>query len=59
MGANYCHIAVRKDVRDRLRNECKVVFLKHNPEFKGMKITDNHIMNRIIDYYLWGDEDGF
>lgn len=51
MASNY-HIVVEKSTRDLIRNECKKEFLRHNPLFEKIPITDNMIILRMAKFYL-------
>ena len=50
------HLACDKETYDMITKNCIQEFLKHNPKFLGMKITQNMILRRISDHYLksWG-----
>ena len=40
-----------KDVQ-RLRNECKQLYLKFHPDMKDEKLSDSFLLRKIIDFYL-------
>lgn len=45
-------LTVSKNTKNLIMNECKGEFLKHHPEIKGMKITENFIVRQIAEFYL-------
>lgn len=45
-------IHVSTEDKERLRNECKELFLKEHPEFENMKISDGFMFRRLVNYYL-------
>lgn len=45
-------IRISQDNQSRLRSECRELFLDHHPEMKGLTITDEFIVTKIIDFYL-------
>ena len=48
----YRHLAVSEEVFNKIMIDCKKEFLEYNPQFKGMKLSHNFILNRIADKYL-------
>ena len=36
-----------------LMEECKIEFLKHHPDFEGMTLTQDFMLTKIIEYYLY------
>ena len=51
----YERLNVRPETRAKVE-ECIQEFLKHNPDFEGINITQDFIVLRIAKYYL--DETG-
>lgn len=45
-------IAVSKLNKRLIRKECQIEFLKNNPHFKDIRITDNMIITALIKTYL-------
>ena len=45
-------LTVSQSTKDLIIKDCKEEFLKHHPEFDGMKITENFIARQIADFYL-------
>ena len=45
-------LTVSESTKKLILDECKEEFLKHHPEIKGMKITENFIVRQIADFYL-------
>lgn len=37
--------------RDRLRSECKKLFIMENPSMEGMKLSDRFMFHRLINFY--------
>jgi len=52
MVINYVRIAVDKEDFDLFMNDCKEMFLRHNPEFDGMNITQRFLFKRMVKVYL-------
>lgn len=52
MGEVYFQLSVKKETQLLLRNEVKDEFLKHHKEMRGIKLTDDYLVKKIIDYYL-------
>jgi hypothetical protein len=48
----YRHLAVTDEVYKKVMLDCKKEFLKYNPNFKEMKLSQNFIINRLADKYL-------
>ena len=46
------HLAVDHETYELVVINCVNEFLNYNPEFKGMKITHNHIIRRIAEHYI-------
>lgn len=49
----FIRIAVKD--RDKLMNECVEIFLKAHPEMRGMKITQDFMIKKVIRYYIETD----
>ena len=47
----YDKLSVRPETK-KLVMDCIPEFLKFNPKFKGMNITENHIVSIIAEHYL-------
>jgi len=45
-------LACSNETFDLYMEECKTKFLKHNPQFKGIKITQEFILRRVALSYL-------
>ena len=45
-------LTVSESTKKLVNTECREEFLKHHPEIKGMKITENFIVRQIADFYL-------
>ena len=41
--------------RNKLRNQCKKIFLKYHPEFAAVKITDDFILSKVLNKYIEDD----
>jgi len=52
MAKQYYHLNVSKECFLLFRNECKGEFIKHHPELKGTRITDDQLLNRIVQFYI-------
>lgn len=48
-------IACSKKVKEALMRECISVFLSHHPEFEGMNLTQNFMLQKVIEFYLEGE----
>ena len=46
------HLAVNPDTYVMVTEKCVSEFLKHHPEFKGVKISHEFIIKRIAKYYI-------
>ena len=46
------HLVCCDDVFKSITDDCVREYLKHHPEMKGAKISQNHILNQISSYYL-------
>ena len=54
-GKNYgSQIVLSRELKSKIINDCKNVFLDNHPEFIGMKITEHKIMYEITKFYLKG-----
>lgn len=49
---NNRHLAVTEETFNMIMKDCIKEFLKENPKFIGMRITQNFIIRRIADFYL-------
>lgn len=49
---NYVNIGVRPKTKELLLDNCIKEFLFHNPQFKGMRISQDFILGKIIEDYL-------
>ena len=49
--ANYVRISVSIETKNKFK-DCYTEFLEARPEFKGMFLSEDFILNKIIDYYL-------
>ncbi len=45
-------LTVSESTKKLICNECKEEFIKHHPELKGMKITENLIVRQIAEHYI-------
>lgn len=45
-------IRVPKSSKEKLRNECRELFLKYHPEFRGFRISDGFMFKKVIDFYI-------
>jgi len=45
-------LAIKSDTKEMLLNECVKEFLRHNPAFEGMNITQDFILMKVITFYL-------
>lgn len=52
MSNNYEPLSVRKNVKELVLKDCVKEFLRTNPDFKGMNITQSFIIERIALSYL-------
>ena len=52
MSKLYIKLSVSKETAILIRERCKEEFLKHNPKFIDLNITDDFIIKRVGDYYL-------
>lgn len=46
------NLRVEKEDLDLLMNECIEEFLKHHPEFKGMRLTHRFMFKTVVKHYL-------
>lgn len=46
------HLAVDLVTFNLVMDNCIKEFLRYNPEFKGMHISQNHIVRRIAEHYI-------
>ena len=49
---NKIHLICSPKVRDCIMIDCKREFLEHHPEFKGMRITQNFMLQKLVDFFL-------
>jgi len=52
MVKRFKHIVVDEDTYNLIMGDCLNEFLEHHPDFEGMKLTQNFILKKIVDYYL-------
>lgn len=52
MNQTRLHLAVTKPTYELITKKCVEEFLKFNPEFKGIKISHNFIIEKIGKHYL-------
>ena len=52
MGNNFEKITIRKDTKKRLCQECVDEYLKHHPEMRHVKITQDKILYEVCEYYI-------
>jgi hypothetical protein len=52
MAKNYHHLTCSKETKKLIMEECKEEFLKYNPQFDGVLITQEFILKRIALSYL-------
>lgn len=38
--------------KDRLKEDVREEYLKHHPEMKDVKLSENFLVTKLIDYYL-------
>ncbi len=43
-----------KETKELIMNDCVKAFLEENPKLRGIKVTQNLILNRIANFYLDG-----
>ena len=48
----YVHIVVKKENKEKLMNECVKLFLEYHPEMLGMKLSQDFMLSKLIEYYL-------
>lgn len=48
----YEHLSVRPDTKTLVMKNCIEEFLKYNPKFKGMHITEEFIIRRMAEHYM-------
>ena len=48
---NYVKLSIKPETKKLVR-ECIPEFIKYNPKFKGMHISENHIISIIAEHYL-------
>lgn len=46
------HLVCNQEVFELIINDCIKVYLKHHPEMLGCKISQNHILRQIAQFYL-------
>lgn len=46
------HLLVNSEVHNMITVECVDEYLKNHPEMKGAKISQNHILRQIAQYYI-------
>jgi hypothetical protein len=52
MTLNTTHVRIRSKDLDKLRVDCKLVYLRDNPECDGDLINDAYLLHRVINFYL-------
>jgi len=50
--SNRRHLLVDYEVYDLVIKDCKEEFLKHHPDFEGMKLTHNFMIRKLAEHYL-------
>jgi len=48
----WSHIRARQSTIDKIRSSIKEDFLDHYPEFRSMRLSDDFLLNKMIDFYL-------
>ena len=52
-GKKYCErLCCSTETKNMIMTDCVEEFLSHHPELAGMKITQDFILRKIIDFYL-------
>jgi hypothetical protein len=41
-----------KETKIRIENECKEEFIRNNPDFDGMVISNGFMIQKVVEYYL-------
>jgi len=52
MGKLYKQLNIRKETFNLVMDDCVEEFLRYNPKFEGMNITQEFIVQRIAKSYL-------
>lgn len=52
MGKKYYKISVSEEVYNMIKNDCLREFLKNNPDFKDIYVTEDLLLLRMARYYL-------
>ena len=52
MAKYYDRVVCSKETKETIMEECVKIFLKHHPEMKGIKITQEKIMYEISRFYI-------
>ena len=52
MVINYVNLACSRETKDIIMKDCIEEFIKNNPKFEGMTITQEFILRRIAKFYL-------
>lgn len=52
MSSQRVNIKVTPSQRDKIRGECKKLFLQNNPKFRGMRLSDSFMIEKLIVLYL-------
>ena len=55
---NYVNLGVRPETKKRLVDNCKKEYLHHHPEMKGIPLSQDFLLGKVIDFYLKGSEFG-
>lgn len=45
-------IVCSPSTRKLLEKECRAEFLKHHPDMKGVRLSNDYILRRVCNYYL-------
>lgn len=45
-------LVVTREVKDLVLKQCKEEFIRYNPKFKGMFLSQNFIVHRIAEHYM-------
>lgn len=54
----YVNLGVKPKEKKRLLDNCKKEYLFHHPEMKGIPLSQNFLLGKVIDFYLKDSEFG-
>jgi len=55
MSKNYVCIWIKAETKDKLRKDCRDIWLKYHPEFAEINLTDHFMVDKVVARYIEDD----